>query len=212
MRRWIRRVRLAFASLLVLLAVGLLVAWPVTMRHGGIVGLHSGPNWEWWWFCSAASIQGWQVVRLVVCDDDQQVFSPLPYDESNRVELGFGIQHWLRLHVQGFDTSFSRSHDAYWLVPEIEAGQLQKTQGGLPGVTATGSNYSITIHTALLVPVLLLLAFLLAFGPIRRIQKRYRVRSGLCLHCGYHLAGVEGERCPECGADRSMVTFHRGEA
>lgn len=44
-----------------------------------------------------------------------------------------------------------------------------------------------------------------------RNRKRYREKSGLCLHCGYDLRKTTADKCPECGADRPLVTFHRGE-
>jgi hypothetical protein len=35
-------------------------------------------------------------------------------------------------------------------------------------------------------------------GPLRR---RYRLRRGLCIHCGYDARGCAMGRCSECGAD-----------
>ncbi|MFW6336340.1 MAG: hypothetical protein ACOC3G_04355, partial [Phycisphaeraceae bacterium] len=75
MRRWIRRLRLAVASLLVLLAVGLLLAWPVTMRHACCISLQAGPEWERWWSFSGATQQGWQTMNLYISDEDQHMFS-----------------------------------------------------------------------------------------------------------------------------------------
>ena len=43
----------------------------------------------------------------------------------------------------------------------------------------------------------LICAFPVAQGPLRR---QYRMRRGLCLHCGYDLTGNLSGRCPECGA------------
>ena len=43
-------------------------------------------------------------------------------------------------------------------------------------------------------------------APAIKLWFRRRVRTNLCLHCGYNLTGVESDICPECGADRPLVT------
>jgi hypothetical protein len=48
------------------------------------------------------------------------------------------------------------------------------------------------------VPPYLLLV--LVGSGIAMIQRRRRLRRGCCTACGYDLAGLDGSRCPECGA------------
>ncbi len=56
-------------------------------------------------------------------------------------------------------------------------------------------DYSITFP-------LLLPAIIFGYLPLKRWQKyrlrRYRIKKGLCLKCGYDLRNTE-DRCPECG-------------
>lgn len=70
-------------------------------------------------------------------------------------------------------------------------------------VIRSGAIYS----TGITVPVLyLLLAWsAISFLPIRAwVVHRRRVNNGLCLKCGYDLAGIGGDSpCPECGAVRA---------
>jgi len=52
--------------------------------------------------------------------------------------------------------------------------------------------------------------FLLAVPAIylfrRRLRRKHRLQSGLCLYCGYNLHGITSDTCPECGQARAMVT------
>lgn len=43
-------------------------------------------------------------------------------------------------------------------------------------------------------------------GPLRR---RYRLRRGLCLRCGYDVSRCVGERCSECGTAIRRTDRHR---
>lgn len=56
--------------------------------------------------------------------------------------------------------------------------------------------------------LLLVPALIIGWGVIRRrLRRRHRLQSGLCLYCGYNLHGTTGETCPECGHARAMVTL-----
>lgn len=93
-----------------------------------------------------------------------------------------------------------------WYLPYVEA-HLQRP------VVQTRQRIGelvVSVHAGVLAGVLLLVAAAVGFGPARRVlQRRYRIQSNLCLHCGYKLKGVEGDYCPECGAKRPVFTFAR---
>ena len=204
MRRWFRRFRLAVAGLLFLLAVGLLVAWGMGWQWSGSLTIRSGPKTDSAWLAGLSfAPKGIATTFVWVVEEDESLTLVVALmGSANRIHLGDAVDRWVRIYC-GFDASPGLptvSLDVF----QFRFGDNQRSDFGM--------SYA-GIHVTLLAPILLLFAFLLAFAPIRRkLQKRYRVKSGLCLHCGYNLAGVEGEHCPECGADRSMVTFHRGEA
>ena len=56
---------------------------------------------------------------------------------------------------------------------------------------------------ALLLPAALWFTFTLI---VPHFRGNLRLRSNLCLHCGYHLINIDSETCPECGAVRPLVT------
>ncbi|MFT3683543.1 MAG: hypothetical protein QM783_01245 [Phycisphaerales bacterium] len=40
---------------------------------------------------------------------------------------------------------------------------------------------------------------------VRALRRRYRVRRGMCVGCGYRLAGLAAGPCPECGRGRDAA-------
>jgi len=58
------------------------------------------------------------------------------------------------------------------------------------------------IAALLVIPILLRQAFFF----LKRLRRRHRLQSGLCLYCGYNLHGITSDTCPECGQARAMVT------
>jgi hypothetical protein len=45
--------------------------------------------------------------------------------------------------------------------------------------------------------------FTIGAAGLNALPSRSRARRGLCIHCGYDLAGLDSPTCPECGKPRS---------
>lgn len=99
-------------------------------------------------------------------------------------------------------------HFSYRIVVSEDVGTDNpwfKISQGNPGMTHTEIHANIPlplIAALLLIPITIRELFLLS----RRLRRRHRLQSGLCLHCGYNLHGVTSDTCPECGQARAMVT------
>ncbi|MBB6429069.1 hypothetical protein [Algisphaera agarilytica] len=83
-------------------------------------------------------------------------------------------------------------------------------QWHLEAVAQTSADRSF--WSSLSLPKLVLFSWLtvLSLWAINRtinfFYRDLRLQTNLCLHCGYNLTGVESDKCPECGAERPLVT------
>lgn len=192
MRKWFRRLRLLTAGVLVVLAVAALL-----MRHF---------SWN-------------HVYSLNI---------PVRYAEGAACELSIDLLEgrlstWFAYGEPEALNRFSwrLQADVEPLITSVKRGMLESSWFSFDAWEASPNaaspirygGFHGSLHLSLLALALLLLALPIGLGPLLAVRRRrYRMHSGLCLHCGYHLKGVKGGACPECGAERSYVTFHRGEA
>lgn len=144
----------------------------------------------------------------------QSLDSYVYYRNPQRCFYITSLRGWVRTGTVRLDRPFELpppNHREGWawlgsrIMPEPDGAGVSGHLGGL--VLTYGMAFASGTIRAVAIPHWTLCMSLLAYpvivfirGPLRRWRRR---RRGLCLRCGYDLAGNESGVCPECGKEYS---------
>ena len=202
----------AAATLLFVLGLTLLVAWPVSYWSAFYFEFNDEDQTKWTPRDGDVSLPGVSSTSFAVSLYSGRMWASggtFSWSEESATES------W-----RTADPSRDFTPDFHFALGDPGGGGTdwwfwQRVEGAEVDIEGT----SVTLGLPLPLPAALLLSpalLWLALAWRRRRRTQYRLASGLCLHCGYSLHGLRGVRggdavaCPECGAARPMVTYDGG--
>ena len=189
-----------------LLGITLLVFWPVNIYWGSLFLTHqharpvsvNNPNGPW--YKSTNYYIDFKGGEITISAAPNQI--GVPEGPGERLLTSDGFVHKsdlsgspLPIDAVVWDAPIS-GHGSFWEADFVSFGNYY---------------FATQLWIAAIPPLLLGTAWLVecVIFPIR--NRRLRMQTNLCLHCGYNLTGVESDKCPECGADRPLVTLSSGQ-
>ena len=187
----------AAATLLVVLGLTLLVAWPFAYSQPG------GVDTAWSRWKGGGSIGSWQWPAI---EESQGV--DIGWDRG-RIGIYLSRGKYGRIVIPQDPASDRFTLRSHKLIELSELPSRSLFRGERIFYTGAGTReYGCLVVLPLWLPAALLFlpALLwLALAWRRRRRTQYRLASGLCLHCGYPWRQSSSAACPECGAARPMV-------
>ena len=207
-RRILRFLLKAAATLMFVLGLTLLVAWPFTYAWGAYLRVtHMTTKPRYWKETQQSHVTNAHYrTTVIVRSGVVSIHQMIDVDRTHE-----HVEYTEERLAKGFSSSelgYELEPVPPPLYPAWRLDREYMMDLGVP-ISMKTTFYRLTVPVpalgvALISPALLWLA--LAWRRRRRTQ--YRLASGLCLHCGYSLQdlrgarGATGDACPECGAAR----------
>ncbi|MEM9418723.1 MAG: hypothetical protein AAGA25_06640 [Planctomycetota bacterium] len=189
------------------MSLSLLAIWWISMKHTSLciagndiripapwvrTNLSKG-NWQLRYFTELKIDNGW--FRLWGEPPVSTFAVPPPRDTASLLHDGY-----IQLVRDSDPNPQANQWDIHWDTPQpVKFDWTFKIDSTL--------EFELGFHGLIAAFVVAIPPFIWIYCSLKRLLiRRIRLQTNLCLHCGQNLTGVKNDKCPECGADRPLVT------